>query len=209
MKELIRLVESELLGKVSIKSIHNSEPVVVTLIPDGWELIGNGNYAGVFFSVIYPEYVVKVYADGREGIEEEKLVYQKLGKHESFSECLYYDHNYLILKRLKGKTLYQCLKKGIYIPQSVINEIDAALKYAESKGLHPHDIHFKNVMMDDNGKGIVVDISDFMKEDFCSLWDDSKKYYYNVYSKFPVVPLPDSILNLSRKIYRLYKKLFS
>ena len=151
----------------------------------------------------YPEFVVKKYAPGRPGFEEEMEVYQRLGSHPAFSEC-YYSHNgLLVLKRLHGVTLYDCLQRGLRIPPSIIKDIDTALDYARSRGLYPHDIHGKNVMMFE-GKGLVVDISDFLQEK-CSKWDDLKKAYYLIY--LPIfytfrLRVPYSLLNRVRRTYR-------
>lgn len=205
MKDLIHKINSELLKEVELRSVNGSDPIVVKGIPEAWSLIGAGNYAAVFCHHDFPKHAVKIYADGRGGIEEEKLVYKELGKHESFSECYYYGSNYLVLKRLKGITLYDCLRKGIHIPEKVIEDIDDAIDYARSRGLHPHDIHFKNLMMYE-GRGIIVDVSDFLKDEYCPLWHDSKKFYYKVYRRIPfIVPIPELLLNKTRKIYRLYK----
>jgi hypothetical protein len=76
-----------------------------------------------------------------------------------------------------GTTLYDCIRKGIQIPERVIKDIDSALNYARKRGLHPHDVHFKNVMMHES-QGIVVDVSDFCHEEYCSLWKHCKKAYY-------------------------------
>ncbi|MFZ5987183.1 MAG: serine/threonine protein kinase [Bacillota bacterium] len=207
MDNLIHLIENQLLKQVRLESIYKNDPIVVSNIPEGWHLLGNGNYAGVFYHEEFPQYAVKVYAKGREGIEEEKLVYKMIGKHESFSECYHYGSTYLILKRLKVTSLYDCMKKGIFIPEKIIEDISEAIEYARSRGLHPHDIHFKNVGIQD-GKGIIIDVSDFLKTEDCTLWNDCKKFYFKAYKKLPfIVPIPDFSLNMGRKLYRLYKRL--
>ncbi|MFP3345078.1 hypothetical protein R0J87_21605, partial [Halomonas sp. SIMBA_159] len=87
--------------------------------------------------------------------EEEKEVYQRLGKHPAYSQCFYAEENCLILKRLQGVTLYDSVNRGLKIPKQVIKDIDSALDYAREQGLFPHDVHGKNVMMW-QGKGYVV-----------------------------------------------------
>lgn len=208
MENLIKKIENELIGKIELKSINPKDPIVVSNIPIGWTLLGNGNYAAVLFHEDFPEYVVKIYAPGREGIKEESLVYKKIGDHPSYSKYYYYGSKFLIFKRLHGTTLYDCLKKGIKITPNVIEDIDNALKYAKKRDLNPHDVHFKNVMLDTNGRGIIVDISDFTKKQKCNLWKDSKKFYFKFYARLPfIIPLPEFILNTGRKTYRLYKKI--
>jgi hypothetical protein len=77
--------------------------------------------------------------------------------------------------------------------------------YARRCSLHPHDVHGRNVMMY-QGRGLVVDISDFLHLEACSKWNDLKKAYYWLYR--PVLrPLrlrvPYSGLDMLRKSYRL------
>lgn len=206
MDELIYNIENELLSNIKIESESPYDPVVVKYMPKDWKLIGCGNYAVVVYNNSYPKYAVKIYADGRPGIEDEKIVYKKLGENKGFSKCYCYGKNYLILKRLEGVTLYDCLKKGIEITKEAVDDIDCAIKYAKTRGLNPHDIHFKNVMIR-NGTGMIVDVSDFLKKGECFLWRDCKKFYYKVYIKVPfVVPIPEFILNGCRKLYRVYKR---
>lgn len=137
-------------------------------------MLGKGNYAAVVDHPDYPNCVVKIYAPGRPGFEEEVEVYRRLGSHPAFSECLYAADGFLVLKRLDGTTLYDCMHLGLPIPQQVIQDIDEALDYARSRGLHPHDVHGRNVMMH-QGRGLVVDISDFLHQETCSKWDDLKR----------------------------------
>jgi hypothetical protein len=206
IQELVEKVEKELLPHLNIKSIDPGNPVVPYYVPSPWKLLGVGNYAAV---LTYPElddFVVKVYAPGRPGIEEELEVYRRLGSHPAYSECLYEGTHYLILRRLRGHTFYACLLRGIHIPKQAIDDIDQALDYARERGLHPHDVHGKNVMLQD-GRGVVVDISDFLKEDPCPMWDDVKAAYTRFYLPvFHKLPIPEHVLNLVRKSYRWFDK---
>jgi len=206
LRQLIREIERNLLGQLRVVSEDPHEPVVVKKLPKPWRLIGAGNYAAVLAHPEYRDRVVKVYAPGRPGLEEEAEVYRRLGRHPAYSECLHYGQGYLVLRRLSGVTLYDCIRRGIPIPRQVIEDIDEALAYAVSKGLNPHDVHGKNVMLKD-GRGIVVDVSDFLKPDRCTMWDDLKKAYRLLY--LPPLrrwPVPDFMLNAIRKGYRLIKK---
>lgn len=211
MKQLALWMEEALLPELVLESVHHGEPIVVRKQPEGWEKLGAGNYASVFAHPDAEGVVIKVYAPGREGWEEETEVYRRLGDHPAYSQCYHASerdgHKYLIMKRLQGVTLYECVKRGIQIPKEVIDDIDAALDYARERGLHPHDVHGKNVMMAD-GKGIVVDVSDFLKTDPCLMWDDLKKAYNRFYmpflSKAPV-PMPDWVMNSVRKGYRFFR----
>jgi hypothetical protein len=206
------LVESaiqELLPELRIESANPNDPVVVHHVPAPWRLLGRGNYAAVLCHPEHPDAVVKMYAPGRPGFEDEAEVYRRLGEHPAYSRCLYASEGVLVLRRLHGVTLYDCVHQGIPIPEQVILDIDAALEYARSRGLHPHDVHGRNVMMGD-GRGLVVDVSDFLEEEDCSRWEDLKAAYYRIYR--PVflrmrVRVPYWTLDLVRAGYRAFRRI--
>lgn len=209
MNSLLECIQSELLPQVQIESLEPHNPVVVHRIAAGWTLLGAGNYAAVFCHPDFPNWVVKLYAPGRPGLEAEAEVYRRLGPHPAFSECLHVGPNFLVLKRLNGVTLYDCMHLGIRIPPQVIRDIDQALDYARVRRLYPHDVHGRNVMMQ-NGRGLVVDISDFLHSEPCSKWADLKRAYYWFY--LPVLaPLrlrfPYFLLNWVRASYRRLRRL--
>lgn len=209
MQRLIEQIYQDLFPQTWIKSINPHDPVQVDNIPQPWELVGAGNYAAVFSHPDYPDLVVKIYAPGRPGWAEEVEVYRRLGSHPAFSECYYSDENFLILKRLYGITLYDCLALGLLIPEQVIQDIDQALEDACDRGLFPHDVHGRNVMMHE-GRGLVVDISDFLQREPCHKWQDLKKAYYRFYRPlFYLLRLriPYFVLNFVRKGYRLFRRL--
>ncbi len=199
----------KLIDRVKIESIEPHNPVLVAQIPEPWQLLGTGNYAAVFAHPDYQEVVMKIYAPGRSGWAEEVEVYQRLGCHPSFSQCLYAEENWLILKRLHGITLYDCLHRGIKIPRQVIQDIDSALDYARSRGLTPHDVHGRNVMMFE-GKGLVVDVSDFLDSSPCWAWKDLKKAYSWLYLpcfSWHRSPVPYWLLDGTRSNYRRYRRI--
>ncbi|MBW4593415.1 MAG: serine/threonine protein kinase [Brasilonema angustatum HA4187-MV1] len=211
MNRLIESVHQDLLPRFQIESVDPHDPVKVRHMPKPWQLLGAGNYAAVVSHPDYPEFVVKIYAPGRPGFSEEVEVYRRLGSHPAFSECLYANDGFLILKRLHGVTLYDCMQRGLRIPKQVIQEIDQALDYARKRGLHPHDVHGRNVMMY-KGRGLVVDISDFLHEEACSKWDDLKKGYYWLYRPFlsPLrIRIPYFVLDVVRRSYRFLIRLVS
>jgi hypothetical protein len=208
VNKLADLIEHQLLPGLRVESTDPYEPVKVYMLPEPWRVAGTGNYAVVVAHPYYPDWVVKIYAPGRSGWYKEKAVYQGLGQHPSFSWCPYASDPYLILKRMKGQTLYDCIKRGIRIPERVILDIDEALEYARSRGLVPQDLHAKNVMMD-RGRGKVLDVSDFLEPSTCKMWDDFKLSYYKLYKPFmprKPLPIPEAILNSVRKIYRKVRK---
>lgn len=204
-----RLVHQELLPQLRVESVSADDPVVVHHAPAPWRVLGRGNYAAVLYHPDHPELVVKVYAPGRPGVEAEREVYRRLGRHPAYSECLYSEDGFLVLRRLHGVTLYDAVHRGLPIPERVIRDIDQALDYARGRGLHPHDVHGRNVMMHE-GRGLVVDVSDFLRDEDCTKWKDLKKAYYRVYR--PVfmrlrVRVPYFVLDLVRLGYRLARRM--
>jgi hypothetical protein len=205
---LLEEIHQTLLPRVELASLDPNNPVVVHYVPAPWQTLGCGNYAAVFSHPDETEVVVKVYAPGRSGCVEEVEVYRRLGSHPAFSECFHAGENFLVLKRLHGVTLYDCMHKGLKIPRQVIQDIDQALDYARDRGLFPHDVHGRNVMMS-QGHGLVVDVSDFLHREACSAWDDLKKAYYWFY--LPVLSplglrLPYFLLDGVRASYRLLRR---
>lgn len=208
--ELIQLIEEGLLPGLHIESVDPTDPVVVHRVPTPWEWVGAGNYTAVFAHPEYPDKVVKVYAPGRPGLAAEAEVYRRIGMHPAYSRCWHLGSNYLVLQRLEGVTFYDCLRKGIPIPEPAVREIDEALQYARRRGLNPRDVHAKNVMVAD-GHGLVADISDFTKPGKDTKWEDLRRAYYKLYlplfGRHPL-PVPDALLNVIRKGYRRLRKLF-
>lgn len=209
LQNFIADVEQSLLPGLQLKSLHPHHPVVVDQVPPGWQLLGAGNYAAVFCHPGYPDWVIKVYAPGRPGIKAETAVYQHLGSHPAFSECFYATETFLVLKRLHGTTLYDCMHLGKQIPPQVIQDIDQALSYARQQGLYPHDVHGRNVMMWQE-RGLVVDVSDFLHNESCTKWQDLKRAYYWLY--LPIfsrlrLKLPYLLLDGVRVGYRTLRRL--
>ncbi|WP_224752449.1 serine/threonine protein kinase [Metabacillus arenae] len=201
-------IDKGLIHYVKIVSKNPNDPVEVTNVPNEWQLIGRGNYAAVFIHPSIPDKVVKVYAENRKGLAEEVQAYQILGKHPSYSELFEFGERYLVLKKLNGITLYEALRKGMFIPKSVIKDVDQAIKYAKSKGLNPADIHGKNVMMK-GGRGYILDISDFLMSYDCPRWRDFKRafyvFYYPIFSRSSF-SIPVWLLERVRKGYQVYIK---
>ncbi|MEH7545592.1 hypothetical protein FB550_101808 [Neobacillus bataviensis] len=208
INEYVKLIETELLPNVNLSVLSPFDPIIVENRSHSWRTIGCGNYAGVFLHESYPEVVVKVYGRNHEELVKEIEVYKKLGNHESFSRLYAYGDNYLILKKLEGITLFNAVIKGVQIPKVVIKDIDLGLEYARSVGLNPFDVHGKNVVIFE-GRGYIVDVSDFYKQGYCRKWDDLKKAYYKIYRPFlfkyhPPIPFP--VVDGIRKGYRMYRK---
>ncbi|MFD2214424.1 serine/threonine protein kinase [Metabacillus endolithicus] len=199
-------IDEQLMKHIFVYSKDPFDPVIVNNIPNGWKLIGKGNFAAVFTHPSLDGKVVKVYAENREGITEEIMVYKKLGEHNAYSRLYEYGERYLVLKKLEGITLYQAFSTGTFIQKTVIEDVDKAIHFAKSKGLNPTDIHGKNITMKD-GKGYIVDVSDFLKTYSCPKWKHFKRGYYLIYLplfKNIRIPFPHWLLERIRKSYQFY-----
>lgn len=204
------LVENELIFKISLSSKKN-KPLKVSNIPTKWNLVGSGNYAAVFFHDEFPDYAVKVYSrknltykSKKEGVNDEISVYKKLSTDYSsyFAKLHYYGDDYIIIDRIRGYTLYECLNKGINIPQHIIDKVDKAITHLKKLNLSSHDIHFKNIIMSGDNV-VIIDVSDFLNFEYCPLWNDSKRFY-KLYKRLPLFPIPGIILSMGRIIYRIF-----
>lgn len=206
---LKRVVEEELIPALEVVSVRPTERVEVGHVPAPWTLVGRGNFAAVVAHPDYPGWVMKVYAPGRPGIEEEREVYRRVGEHPAYSRSLFAGERYLVLRRLDGVTLYDAVLRGLPIPEQVILDVDDALEYARGRGLFPHDVHGRNVMMRD-GRGVVVDVSDFLHRDPCSRWSDLKWGYYWIYRPLVLrlkVPVSGRVLNWVRRGHRITRRI--
>lgn len=206
-EEFFETIEKELINNISLQCKNPHDPILVNNTPKGWKCIGAGNYAAVFVHKSEPDLVVKVAGKNIEALEKEANVYKQLGDHPAYSKLIHKGPNYLVLKRVEGITLYNAVAKGIRIPETVIQDINYALEYAIERGLNPFDVHGKNVMMKD-GKGYVVDVSDFYKEGKDEKWNDLVRAYYKIYKKtlykYPV-KIPLKLLDFLRHVYRFYR----
>lgn len=209
LDQLLDRIYKEFLPNLQIESVDHHEPIVVHNCPVPWEHLGSGNYAAVFYHPSDSDRVIKVYAPGRPGWEEEVEVYRRLGEHPGFSQCYHAHPNFLVLKRLYGTTLYDCLAKGLRIPPQVIQDIDEALAYARDQGMTPHDVHGRNVMMTKDGRGLVVDISDFLHDEPDTAWHDLKVAYRWIYRPFfswTGIRVPLGVLDWVRSFYRRIRR---
>ncbi|NRD78923.1 serine/threonine protein kinase [Bacillus sp. BRMEA1] len=208
MDHYLRLVETDLLPKIQLITDSPVDPIIIKNRSNTWETIGRGNYAGVFTHKANPDLAVKVYGRNPEDQKKEIEVYKQLGDHPAYSSLIAYGENYLVLKKLEGITLFEALVKGVQISDSVIKDVDEGLAYARKIGLNPYDVHGKNVVMSE-GRGYIVDVSDFYKQGHCRKWDDLKKAYYTIYK--PLLyknhpPIPFFIVDGIRKGYRFYRR---
>lgn len=202
------LVQKTLLDNFHIVPTKETEPIVVQSTPKEWRCVGTGNYCAVFTHRDYPEWVTKVYIREGSKANTEAHIYRKIGHHPHFSTLIHEGDNFIVLKRINGFTLYDAVHQGLKIPPQVFEDVDNALNHAKKRGLRPNDIHGKNILMD-NGRGYVIDVSDFLFPYTDTTWHDLKKAYEKIYLpllyRLPI-RVPYFVLNGIRYGYRLFKK---
>ena len=71
IQQLLKSIHQELLPNLQLLSVDPHNPIKVSYLPEPWWLLGTGNYAAVVYHPDYPDQVVKSYAPGRPGFEEE------------------------------------------------------------------------------------------------------------------------------------------
>jgi hypothetical protein len=203
----LRDIENKL-NLVRIESNNPHNPVEVITYPEEWRCVGIGTSAAVFQPRRYPEISIKVYADNFvQTSEEESKVYKQLGENPFFPYYYGRGDNYLVIEYRRGINVYDCLIQGIFISEQVISDVEEAIKYARSRGLNPCDIHIKNILVYD-GKGFLVDVSEYHKHYECKRWKHIKQVYYDYYLKVyrPGMTIPSWLLDTIRKWYKLNEK---
>lgn len=209
VEKYVALIHETLLDKFHIIPTKDTEPILIQKTPKNWQLIGTGNYCAVFSHHEYPNWVVKVYLRKGSDAKTEALIYRKIGKHKHFSHLIHESEQFIVLKRINGVTLYDAIHKGIKIPPQVFKDVEQALSYAKKRGLRPNDVHGKNILME-NGRGYVIDVSDFLFPYTDRIWNDLKTAYEKIY--LPIfyhlpIRVPYFVLNGIRHGYR-FTKLF-
>jgi hypothetical protein len=189
------------LSRISISSNPNNEPVSIHGSSDVLNCIGIGTDAAVFQYIDQPAYAYKMYADDKvEKIQIEREVYETLDDSPYFSTCYGSKDHYLVLSFEEGTTLYDCLLRGIPIPQQVMKDVDDAREYVRQKGLNPRDIHLKNVLLQ-NGRAKIIDVSEYVKPGNDFRWEHLKKAYDQYYPLIEGKPIPLKLIEMIRKRY--------
>jgi hypothetical protein len=196
----------EALGQVEVVGKDNNELVSITVHAEGLRCIGIGTDAAVFQYDKIPEYAFKVYSkDSLAKKEIEQSVYQRLKGSPYFPEYHGTGKNYLVLSYEQGITLFDCLLQGISVPKQVMLDVEEARKYVRTQGLNPRDIHLKNVLLQE-GRGKVLDVSEYVKEGNDNRWEQLVWVYNNLYPLFEGVKVPYWILDAIKHWYNRIDK---
>ncbi|KAB8129335.1 serine/threonine protein kinase [Gracilibacillus oryzae] len=193
------------INNINVIASSNNDPVTIHGNTDHVKCIGIGTDAAVFQLVKLPKYAFKIYAKNKtHKIEQEAEIYQLIGDSQYFTNCFGYTDQWLVLQYEEGITLYDCLLRGIKIPEQVIKDVDSAREYARSRGLNPRDIHLKNILLQD-GRAKIFDVSEYLEEGNDYRWEHLKKAYYGYYYLIEGKSVPHFLVETVRKWYNQQK----
>lgn len=145
------------------------------------ELLGSGKSADVY--AIDDTRVAKVFRSDRlYELVKEREAYKLLADVSGFVTLYESGSDYLVMDRVYGLNLYECVSRGIYIPESVMNRVDEALERSVTCGLNPNDVHLKNVMWERESDTVVVlDVARFLDKGKDRRWTHLRWVYHNLY----------------------------
>lgn len=197
------------LSQITVLAYENNEPVTIHGHSHELKCIGVGTDAAVFQSVYAPSYAFKVFAEtAADKINIERKIYDRIGESPFFPACFDSTERYLVISYEKGTTLFDCILRGIHIPEQVIKDVDKACEDLRQKGLNPRDIHLKNILLY-NGRAKILDVSEYLKPGNDFRWEHLKEAYERYYPHIDGRPVPFWIVETVRKWYHSRKKYFS
>ncbi len=191
------------LQHVNVIGNRNNEPVTVTGGVPGLRCIGIGTDAAVFRYEKLPAYAYKVYtADAIQKKDVEAHVYARLAGSRFFPQCYGAGNNYLALSFERGYTLYECLLRGIPVPEQVMIDVEQAREFVRARKLNPRDIHLKNVLLQE-GRAKIVDVSEYVKDGNDYRWEHLMWAYERFYPFIQGAKVHSFILNTISYWYKL------
>lgn len=195
---------NQLAEQVQVVSTASSQPVRVKSQPDSLRCVGLGTTAAVFQLKDRPEIALKVFIPSqKQACQEEGQIYRLLGSSPFFPAFFGGGSNYLAIGYQPGINVYDCLLRGIFIPEQVVVDVEVALAFARSKGLNPSDVHLKNIIIH-KGRGYLVDVSAYRRSRTCHRWETLKHAYYDYYLDLyqPGLTIPSWLLEAIRNWYK-------
>jgi hypothetical protein len=171
-----------LLRAIRIREAAGNEPVVIDLIPAPLRLLGRGTDAIAVQHPARPELAYKVYApETVDCLADEYCAYEQLAGSPYFAACFGRGDFYLVLSYEAGPTLYDCLVEGIPIPERAMADVETARCYARAVGLHPKDVHLKNIILQGD-RALILDVSKYIAPgDEDRVWDTLAEGYRRYY----------------------------
>lgn len=197
----------ELLGAIRIQASASNQPIAIEHVPAPLRLLGSGTDAVVVQHPGLPEQAFKVYAPETVGcLADEYQAYQQLAGSPYFATCLGQGAFYLVLSYEPGPTLYECLVQGIPVPEEAMADVEAARDHARQVGLHPKDIHLKNVLLQGN-RALIVDVSKYVAPgDEDRVWDHLAEGYRRFYPLIRGRRIPLWAIQMVKRRYQAQPK---
>jgi hypothetical protein len=197
----------EVLRAIRIRARAGNEPIVIEHIPAPLRLLGSGTDAVVVQHPGLPERAFKIYAPETVGcLADEYDAYQRLAGSAYFAACLGRGDFYLVLSYEPGPTLYECLVQGIPVPEQAMADVEAARRCARQVGLHPKDIHLKNVLLQGD-RGRILDVSKYVAPgDEDRVWDHLAEGYRRFYPLIRGRRIPVWVIETVKRRYKAQPK---
>jgi hypothetical protein len=197
----------ELLRAVRIRACASNEPIVIEHIPAPLRLLGSGTDAVVVQHPGLPERAFKIYAPETIGcLADEYRAYGALAGSPYFATCLGHGAFYLVLSYEAGPTLYECLVQGIPVPEQAMADVEAARDFARQVGLHPKDIHLKNVLLQGT-RARILDVSKYVAPgDEDRVWEHLAEGYRRFYPLIRGRRIPVWVIELVKRRYKAQPK---
>lgn len=196
-----------LLRAIRIRASASNEPIVIEYVPAPLRLLGSGTDAIVVQHPGLPERAFKIYAPETIGcLADEYHAYQQLAGSPYFATCIGRGAFYLVLTYEPGPTLYECLVQGIAVPHEAIADVEAARLSARRVGLHPKDVHLKNVLLQGN-RAKVLDVSKYVAPgDEDRVWDHLAEGYRRFYPLIRGRRIPVWVIEMVKRRYKAQPK---
>ena len=197
----------ELLRAVRIRAHANNEPVVIDNMPPPLRVLGTGTDAVVVQHPGLPERAFKIYApETMSCLADEYEAYRQLAGSPYFAACLGRGDFYLVLSYEPGPTLYECVVQGIPVPEQAMADVEAARDYARQVGLHPKDIHLKNVLLQGD-RARVLDVSKYVAPgDEDRVWEHLAEGYRRFYPLIRGRRIPVWLIEMVKRRYKAQSK---
>lgn len=197
----------KVLRAIRIQARAGNKPIVIEHIPAPLRLLGSGTDAVVVQHPGLPGRAFKIYTPQSVGcLLDEYHAYQRLVGSPYFAACFGRGDFYLVLSYEPGPTLYECLVQGIPIPAQAMVDVEAARRHARRVGLHPKDIHLKNVLLQGD-RARVLDVSKYVAPgDEDRVWDHLAEGYRRFYPLIRGRRIPVSVIETVKRRYKAQPK---
>jgi hypothetical protein len=181
--------------------------VVIEHLPPALRLVGYGTDAVVVQHPVLPGHVFKIFTPETEALAGDEFeAYQSLAGSPLFPVCVGRGDFYLVLSYEAGPTLYECLVQGIPVPEQAMADVEVARDYARQVGLHPKDIHLKNVLLQGD-RARILDVSKYVAPgDEDRVWEHLAEGYRRFYPLIRGRRIPVWVIEMVKRRYKAQPK---